>query len=162
MKYNVGLAYLLWLLGGCGILGLHRFYLGKTGTGVLWLCSGGLCGFGAFVDLITLRKQVDDANLKENVRLMAESGIRAIPGAPTAAPKPESVEKAILRVARKNRGLVSPGEVALESDFTIDEARKALEAMATKGLAEMRIRQSGLIVFVFPEFADTSADPILE
>ena len=162
MKYNVGLAYLLWLLGGCGILGLHRFYLGKTGTGVLWLCSGGLCGIGAFVDLITLRKQVDDANLKENVRLMAESGIRAIPGAPTAAPRPESVEKAILRVARKNRGLVSPGEVALESDFTIDEARKALEAMATKGLAEMRIRQSGLIVFVFPEFADTSADPILE
>lgn len=36
-------------LGG---VGAHRFYVGKVGTGVLYLFTLGLCGFGAVVDLI--------------------------------------------------------------------------------------------------------------
>ena len=37
-----------------GVLGVHRFYLGKVGTGLLWLFTLGLSGIGWIVDIITI------------------------------------------------------------------------------------------------------------
>lgn len=37
-----------------GGIGLHKFYLGKAGMGVLYLFTGGLVGIGWLVDLLVL------------------------------------------------------------------------------------------------------------
>ncbi len=50
------------LLTFLGVFGIHRFYMGKVGTGLLWLVTGGLLGIGWLYDLWTLNQQIDEIN----------------------------------------------------------------------------------------------------
>ncbi len=45
-------AFILCLL--IGVIGIHRFYLGHIGIGILYLLTAGLCGIGVLVDLILI------------------------------------------------------------------------------------------------------------
>lgn len=63
-RREIGTSYLLCAIGFLGVAGLHRFYLNKPVTGILWLITGGLFGIGTIYDLITLPGQVDETNRK--------------------------------------------------------------------------------------------------
>lgn len=52
------------LLTFLGIFGLHRFYMGKWLTGLLYLCTGGLLLIGVLYDYWTLNGQVDELNAR--------------------------------------------------------------------------------------------------
>ena len=45
-------AFFLCLL--LGEFGIHRFYVGKIFTGIIWLCTLGLCGIGWILDLLVI------------------------------------------------------------------------------------------------------------
>lgn len=37
-----------------GFVGIHRFYVGKTGTGLVWMFTAGIGGMGWIVDIILI------------------------------------------------------------------------------------------------------------
>jgi len=179
--YSTGIAYLLFFLSGFGALGFHRFYLGKIPTGLLWMFTGGFFGIGAIYDLITLPGQVREANLRKalfnqasrvynnvNVNMGDGSGFRPA-GQPdnwryandaqfkimnSKGHEKVHLEHAILKLAKENRGILTVSDVALEAQITVDEAKKYLEALVSKGIAELRVRKSGSLVYVIPDMID--------
>jgi hypothetical protein len=162
--YSVPIAYLLWFLGGCGIFGLHRFYLGKIPSGILWACTGGLGMIGAIYDFFTLPRQVQDANLKRAILSPHQVHIHhygepwaGIDSVGRTAPVKDTPEHAILRIAKENKGVVAPSDVALAANISLDEARKNLDEMVSKGYADMRVRRTGVIVYTIPEMLDNDA-----
>ena len=58
VNYSVAWVLLTFL----GLFGVHRFYLGKWLTGLLYLVSAGLFGLGYLYDYWTLNRQVDEIN----------------------------------------------------------------------------------------------------
>lgn len=60
--YSNGVAYLLWLCCCFGLCGLHRFYVGKPVSGLLWLFTIGLLGFGQLFDLLLIPGMIESAN----------------------------------------------------------------------------------------------------
>lgn len=50
------------LLTFLGFLGIHRFYMGKIFTGLIYLFTGGLFLVGVLYDFLTLNEQLSDIN----------------------------------------------------------------------------------------------------
>jgi len=62
-KVDYTVAWLL--LTFLGVFGVHRMYMGKWGTGILYLVSLGLLGIGVLYDFITLNNQITVVNASE-------------------------------------------------------------------------------------------------
>jgi TM2 domain-containing membrane protein YozV len=57
-NYNISWILLTFL----GIFGIHRFYLGKWITGILYLLTGGIFLLGIIYDYWTLNDQISEVN----------------------------------------------------------------------------------------------------
>lgn len=160
--YSVGIAYLLWLISGCGALGFHRFYLGKIPTGILWMCTGGLSMIGSIYDFFTLPGQVREANIRRAIQEGSagrfpnnQQGWRTVSdGEARIVREKETVERTILRIAKENKGILTASEVALSANIPIEEAKRDLDALVSKGFAELRVRKSGTLVYTIPDLMD--------
>jgi len=58
IDYTVGWVLLTFL----GLFGIHRFYMGKWLTGIVYLLTGGILGIGYLYDLWTLNDQISLIN----------------------------------------------------------------------------------------------------
>jgi len=52
------------LLTFLGFFGVHRFYMGKWVTGIIYLCTAGLLGIGYLYDFWTLNDQITVVNAR--------------------------------------------------------------------------------------------------
>ena len=71
--------YVLWLF--LGFYGAHRFYLGKHGSGLLYLLTCGLFGVGWLVDFFLIPSMVKSESTVQDI---------GVPGGPRMSTKSQS------------------------------------------------------------------------
>ena len=155
--YSTGLSYGLWCAGLFGACGIHRFYLGKVGTGVLWLLTVGLFGVGQVIDLFRMKSLIRKANIRDghipHPRQLALAQPRVSADLPPRKlAKPQSVRQQLLRAAMENGGELTVSQGVLTTDRSFEEVEKVLNEMADKGYVDVdNAPGTGVIVYRFPE-----------
>ncbi len=170
-NFTVGTAFLLWL--GCvfGLAGIHRFYLGKPGTGILYLLTWGLFGIGSVVDLVRMHSLVENANVRQEVlesraerrrlkhrrkqKLLVESKASSTPAGSSKKPAIETKDEmrlALTQAAAKNNGMISVTQGVLATSKSFAEVEEALDAMAKSGYVGVDNHpDSGVVIYTFRE-----------
>ena len=143
------------------LAGLHRFYLGRPVSGLLYCMTGGFLGLGTLFDMLFLIPQMVD---EENRRLLGENPLDALPPGSFVQPamvnpfmgimdpdpmKVETAEKQILKAAEKRDGELTIQMMALDTDLSLDEAKTVAEHMRKSGYCHLDIAEDGAEVYKF-------------
>lgn len=172
------LAYLLWFIGGP--FGLHKFYLGRPGIGLLYFFTCGLFMIGWVVDLFTLPYQVRVANLlhqhppdgfEVELRRAFEALKRGLhgwsdEGSPAgSSPRRDAFRELVkprltdddlmltlLRAAQKHGGRLSVTEGVMETSAPFADVERVLSLMVQSGYVYMENDpDTGVVRYVFKE-----------
>jgi TM2 domain-containing membrane protein YozV len=156
-----GTSYLLWLSIFIGFGGIHRLYNGKMFTGLLWLFTGGLFGFGQFIDLFLIPDMVDSHNLDRARRLgtsLYDPNLPAISRVvePMDRRSPqqrqEQLRIALLKAAQKRGSKISVTQAVADTGADFAEVETLLLEMSKKGYASIsNDPKSGAVLYTFPE-----------
>lgn len=153
--YREGLSYALWCLIFVGLGGIHRIYMGKYGTGILWLLTFGLFGVGQFIDLFRMRSLVEDSNIREGYlphprvmgRLMSQMS-----STPTTATKP--LRHLLLDAAVAHGGAISVTEGVAATGATFSEVEAELKKLVESGYVDVDVPPGkSYIVYRFTELS---------
>jgi len=152
--YRDGLAYALWCMIFVGLGGLHRIYMGKYGTGILWLLTGGLFGIGQLVDVFRMKSLVLDSNIREGHLphpKVADRLISAETSAPLLTPVP-SLRQRLVEAALAHGGAISVTQGVAETGLTFEEVESELRELVATGYVDVdNAPHTGVVVYRFTE-----------
>ncbi len=142
---STGMAYLLWSLCFFGFAGIHRFYLGKPISGLIWFLTWGLFGMGQIVDLFLIPDMVEQKNFKYRARLR-EVQYSELPPSVSITP-PQSNTQLILKLLSE-RPEATLADCVLATGKDTPKIKALLEQMQRDELIEVGNRASdGAIVY---------------
>lgn len=147
-KASTGTAYALWCLCLLGICGAQRFYVGKIGSGILYLFTLGGFGIGQLLDLALIPGMVSWRNayligiqsgsqMTHNISV----NIGEIPQATLTANQQQTVPKSnmhkLLKVAQEHNGKLSVAQATVYTELEPDEVNTLLQQALKLGYAEI-------------------------
>jgi hypothetical protein len=153
--YSEGLGYALWCGWFTGLAGLHRIYLGKYGSGILWMLTFGLFGIGQIYDLFTMKRLVRDANIREGylphprwAAALAQQAQLTV-----KLPEPEKpLKHQLLDAAVELGGELSVTEGVAATGASFDDVENTLNELLETGYVDIDNRPgTGVIVYRFTE-----------
>jgi len=164
--HSKGMAFLLWLPCLFFVCGIHRFYLGRPLSGLLYLFTLGLGGVGQLVDLLLLPGMVEEANTKQAafqalaekraLRAAAAHAQLALPpasaavGALVEVDTPEKFRVKLVHAASQYGGKLSVTQGVLATGKTFEEVEQALDAMVKSGYVDVtNDDNTGVVVYNF-------------
>lgn len=138
--------FISYIMCAAGLLtpfaGLHRFYLDKPVSGVLYLFTWGFFGIGSIIDLIRMPTLVEESNLR--YLFTHRLGDFNAFGARLSSP-----ERAVLKCANKNNGIVTVPMVALSSGLSMSEAKIELDRLFREQFCTKDIDEDGNEIYEF-------------
>jgi len=148
---NNSTAYFLWFFSTFGLCGMHRFYLGKPMSGVLYLLTFGLLDIGQVVDLFLIPEMVNHKNLKQ--RLLYGSGhdpmqpaiVRDMGIPYTQAAPPLDVQ--ILKICRDQAG-ATLSDCVIATEKSPEAVKSAVQKLCLAELLIVDNRESdGAVIY---------------
>lgn len=137
--------FLSYLLCAAGLFtplaGLHRFYLGDSFLGCLYLFTWGFMGIGTIIDLVRMTRIVDSYNLRVLGR--ADGFI------PNYRIQLSSPERSILKCAYDNNGVVTLQMISLGTGLNLKSAKAELERLYKQGFCHKDVDEDGNEIYLF-------------